>query len=75
MKGNYEIHHGRPPKGDETRKAVTYRLQPSTINAIRLAAARMGISQSDYVEKLQKEAQLLHNRESRAHASDGIPTS
>lgn len=72
MKGN---HYGRPPKGDETRKAVTYRLQPSTINAIRMAAARLGVSQSDYVEKLQKEAQLLHNPERHAHASDGIPTS
>lgn len=45
---------GRKPKGAETRKAVTFRLQPSTITWIREAATRMGISQSDLIERLVK---------------------
>lgn len=46
---------GRPPKGKETRKAVTFRLQPSTISLIREAATSSGISQSDLIESLVKD--------------------
>ena len=42
---------GRPLKGKENRKAVTFRLQPSTIALIREAAASKGISQSDLIER------------------------
>jgi predicted transcriptional regulator len=43
---------GRKPKGKETRKAVTFRLQPSTIERIKDLAAGMEISQSDVIERL-----------------------
>lgn len=43
---------GRPPKGEETRKAVTFRLQPATIETIRQCAAERGISQSDLIEDM-----------------------
>lgn len=46
---------GRPPKGKETRKAVTFRLQPATISLIREAAITNGISQSDLIESLVKD--------------------
>ena len=46
---------GRPPKGKETRKAVTFRLQPATIESIREASANYGISMSDLIEELVKE--------------------
>ena len=46
---------GRPPKGKETRKAVTFRLQPATISLIREAAVASGISQSDLIESLVKD--------------------
>lgn len=45
---------GRRPKGKETRKAVTFRLQPSTIENIKKMAAENGISQSDFIEKIAK---------------------
>jgi hypothetical protein len=44
--------HGRPPKGKENRKAVTFRLQPATIATIRQCATDRGISQSDLIEDL-----------------------
>lgn len=47
--------NGRPPKGKETRKAVTFRLQPATISLIREAAVASGISQSDLIESLVKD--------------------
>jgi len=43
---------GRPPKGKENRKAVTFRLQPATIATIRQCATDRGISQSDLIEDL-----------------------
>ena len=43
---------GRKPKGKETRKAVTFRLQPATIATIRQCATDRGISQSDLIEDL-----------------------
>ena len=46
---------GRKPKGKETRKAVTFRLQPATIATIRKCATNLGISQSDLVESLVKD--------------------
>ena len=46
---------GRKPKGKETRKAVTFRLQPATISLIREAAVAEGISQSDLIEGLIEE--------------------
>ena len=46
---------GRKPKGKETRKAVTFRLQPATISLIREAASASGISQSDLIESLVKD--------------------
>jgi hypothetical protein len=44
--------NGRPPKGKETRKAGTFRLQPATIDTIRQCATDRGISQSDLIEDL-----------------------
>lgn len=46
---------GRPPKGKENRKAVTFRLQPATIAAIRQCATDRGISQSDLIEDMVAE--------------------
>jgi hypothetical protein len=43
---------GRPPKGKETLKAVTFRLQPSTKEKIEVAAILEGCSQSDIIEKM-----------------------
>ena len=40
---------GRPPKNDERRKAVSYRLTPSVINRIKQLAEAHGHSQSDEV--------------------------
>lgn len=51
---------GRKPKGTETRKAVTFRLQPSTIENIKKMAAENGVSQSDFIEKIAEVAQLSH---------------
>ncbi len=70
MKGQTNNPSGRPTKGNEKRKAVSFRLQPSSISAIRLAAARMGFSQSDYVEYLLKESQLLNKGQTRLSATD-----
>ena len=41
---------GRNPKGAETRKAVSFRLQPSTIEKLKGAAKDLGCSQSDLIE-------------------------
>lgn len=49
---------GRKPKGKETRKAVTFRLQPSTISIIREAAVSIGISQSDLIERIVKDLEV-----------------
>lgn len=46
---------GRKPKGAETRKAVTFRLQPSTMEWIRYTAEGMGMSQSDLIERLVED--------------------
>lgn len=43
---------GRRPKGKESRKAVTFRLQPSTIERIKDLASGMEMSQSDVIERL-----------------------
>ena len=51
---------GRRPKGKETRKPVTFRLQPSTIENIKKMAAENGMSQSDFIEKIAEVAQLSH---------------
>lgn len=47
--------NGRPPKGKETRKAVTFRLQPATIALIRATASERGISQSDLIEEWSRK--------------------
>ena len=49
---------GRKPKGKETRKAVTFRLQPSTISIIREAAVSIVISQSDLIESIVKDLEV-----------------
>lgn len=54
MKGRTNNIAGRPPKGKETRKAVTFRLQPSTIDRIRSEADALGISQSDLIERVME---------------------
>ncbi len=46
---------GRPPKGDETRKAVTFRLQPKTIDRIRTIATDNGCSMADLIEDMVTE--------------------
>lgn len=66
---------GRKPKGAETRKAVTFRLQPSTIDTIRMRAAERGISQSDFVEFLAEKSELLHNADNCGTATINEPTS
>lgn len=43
--------NGRPYKGEEKREAVTFRLQPKTIDRIRHLAHDGGMSQSDVVEE------------------------
>ena len=55
MKGHSNKPKGRKPKGKETRKAVTFRMQPATISLIREAAISIGISQSDLIESLVKD--------------------
>lgn len=52
MKGHTNNPNGRPIKGDEKRKGVTFRLQPSTIEKIRKAAEENNCSQSDLIEAL-----------------------
>ena len=54
-KGYTNNPNGRPTKGNEKRKAVTFRLQPATIATIRKCATNRGISQSDLVESLVKD--------------------
>ena len=46
---------GRPLKGDEPRKAVTYRLTPKAAASIAEAAKEKGVSQSDIVEVLGQQ--------------------
>lgn len=41
---------GRKPKGKETRKAVSFRIQPETAAFIKQWAADLGCSQSDLIE-------------------------
>ncbi len=55
MKGRTNNPNGRPPKGDEKRKGVAFRLQPSTIEKIRKAAADNKCSQSDIIEAMVAE--------------------
>lgn len=43
---------GRPPKDGELRKAVSYRLTPKAINAIKAEADKRRCSQSDVVMSL-----------------------
>lgn len=66
---------GRKPKGAETRKAVTFRLQPSTIDSIRMRAAERGISQSDFVEFLAGNSELLLNADNGGTTTINEPTS
>ena len=54
-KGHTNNPNGRPPKGDEKRKGITFRLQPSTIESIRKAAAENKCSQSDIIETIVAE--------------------
>lgn len=46
---------GRHPKGKETRKAVTFRLQPAIIDRIRTVAADTGCSMGDLIEDMVLE--------------------
>ena len=46
---------GRKPKCKETRKAVTFRLQPSVIDRIRTVAADTGCSMGDLIEDMVLE--------------------
>ena len=46
---------GRKPKGAETRKAVTFRLQPSIIDRIRTISADTGCSMADLIEDMVAE--------------------
>ncbi len=46
---------GRPPKGKENRKAVTFRLQPKTIDRIRTIATDYGCSMGDLIEGMVAE--------------------
>lgn len=55
MKGHTNNPNGRPTKGNERRKAVTLRLQPSTIERIRKAAEENQCSQSDIIETIVAE--------------------
>lgn len=50
---------GRPLKGDEPRKAVTFRITPTAADAIARAADELGCSQSDIVEDY---AMMLNER-------------
>lgn len=59
MKGHTNNPNGRPTKGDEKRKAVTLRLQPSTIERIRKAAEENHCSQSDIIEAIVTEALIM----------------
>lgn len=51
-KGHTNNPNGRPTKGNEKRKAVSFRLQPATIATIKQCATDRGISQSDLIEDL-----------------------
>jgi hypothetical protein len=46
---------GRKPKGKETRKAVTFRLQPAIIDRIRTISADTGCSMADLIEDMVME--------------------
>lgn len=46
---------GRKPKGKETRKAVTFRLQPAIIDRIRTISADTGCSMADIIEDMVME--------------------
>lgn len=50
MKNHTNNPNGRPTKGDEKRKCVTFRLQPSTAYFIKQWASDIGCSQSDLIE-------------------------
>ena len=50
MKGHTNNPNGRPTKGAEKRKAVSFRLQPATAAFIRQWASDLGCSQSDLIE-------------------------
>jgi hypothetical protein len=49
-KGHTNNPNGRPTKGNEKRKAVSFRLQPETAAFIKQWAANLCCSQSDLVE-------------------------
>ena len=55
MKGRTNNIAGRPTKGGEKRKSVSYRLQPSTIEKIKDAASDRKCSQSDVIEDMVAE--------------------
>lgn len=57
MKGKTNNPKGRPPKGDEPRKAVSFRLTPSAIRRIKELAALHGRSQSDEVMAMVERAE------------------
>lgn len=49
-KGHTNNPNGRTTKGNEKRKAVSFRLQPETAAFIKQWAADLGCSQSDLIE-------------------------
>ena len=50
MKGHTNNPNGRPTKGTERRKSVTFRITPTAAEAIVVAARSLGVSQSDIIE-------------------------
>lgn len=55
MKGRTNNIAGRPTKGAERRKPVTFRIQPALAEKLKQAAKDYGCSQSDIVEDWLKE--------------------
>lgn len=54
-KGHTNNPNGRPTKGNEKRKAVTFRLQPKTIDRIRTISTDYGCSMADLIEDMVME--------------------
>ena len=59
MKGHTNNPNGRPFKGDEKRKSVSFRLQPATIECVRRAAEEKHCSLSDIIEALVAELLIM----------------
>ena len=71
MKGHTNNPNGRPIKGEEKRKGVAFRLQPSTIERIRKAAEENQCSQSDIIEALVTEV-LIMSKSTQLNLSNSI---